>query len=85
MGKKKIMEKLNRYAVVIDTYVYAQGDEEAKKMAHDIKRKINGDHTKIVEIHECTYGALEPRELLDLSEPKVNGDTVWTEEDDLPF
>jgi len=80
-----VREKLNRYAVVIDTYVYAQGDEEAKKMAHDIKRKINGDHTKIVEIHECPYGALEPRELLDLSEPKVNGDTVWTEEDDLPF
>ena len=37
------MNRLNRYAVVIDTYVYAQGDKEAKKLAHDIKRKIKGD------------------------------------------
>ncbi len=79
------MEELNRYAVVIDTYVYAQGDVEAKKMAHDIKRKVNGDHTKIISIHRSPYGDLEPIELRDISEPKVNGDTVWNEEDDLPF
>ena len=79
------MEKLNRYAVVIDTYVYAQSDEGARKIAHDIKRKVNGDHTKIVEIHECPFGSFEPREILNLSEPIVNGDTVWTEKDELPF
>ena len=79
------MLELNRYAVVIDTYVYAQGDEEAKKMAHDIKRKVNGDHTKIISIHRCPYAALETIELRDISEPKINGDTVWTENDELPF
>ena len=79
------MNRLNRYAVVIDTYVYAQGDKEAKKLAHDIKRKIKGDHTKIISIHSCPYGTLEPIELRDISEPKINGDTVWTENDDLPF
>ena len=79
------MNRLNRYAVVIDTYVYAQGDKEAKKLAHDIKRKIKGDHTKIISIHSCPYGTLEPIELRDISESKVNGDTVWTKEDDLPF
>ena len=79
------MNRLNRYAVVIDTYVYAQGDKEAKKLAHDIKRKIKGDHTKIISIHSCPYGTLEPIELRDISEVKINGDTVWTENDDLPF
>jgi len=79
------MEKLKRYTVVIDTYVYAQGDEEARKIAHDIKRKINGEQTKILEIDESPFASLETRPLEDLSEPKINGDTVWTEEDELPF
>ena len=79
------MEKLNRYAVVIDTYVYAQGDEEARKIAHDIRKKVNGEQTRILEIDESPFASLETRPLEDLSEPKINGDTVWTEEDELPF
>ena len=79
------MNKLKRYAVVIDTYVYAQGDEEARKIAHDIRKKVNGEQTRILEIDESPFASLETRPLEDLSEPKINGDTVWTEEDELPF
>ena len=79
------MEKIKRYTVVIDTYVYAQGDEEARKIAHDIRKKVNGEQTRILEIDESPFASLETRPLEDLSEPKINGDTVWTEEDDLPF
>jgi len=79
------MVKLNRYTVVIDTYVYAQGDEEARKIAHDIRKKVNGEQTRILEIDESPFASLETRPLEDLSEPKINGDTVWTEEDELPF
>tara|TARA_B100001063_G_C16458373_1_gene401814 strand:- start:42 stop:281 length:240 start_codon:yes stop_codon:yes gene_type:complete len=79
------MEKLNRYTVVIDTYVYAQGDEEARKIAHDIRKKVKGEQTRILEIDESPFASLETRPLEDLSEPKINGDTVWTEEDELPF
>jgi len=79
------MEKLKRYTVVIDTYVYAQGDEEARKIAHDIRKKVNGEQTRILEIDESPFASLETRPLEDLSEPKINGDTVWTEKDELPF
>tara|TARA_B100001769_G_C22059861_1_gene569975 strand:+ start:341 stop:580 length:240 start_codon:yes stop_codon:yes gene_type:complete len=79
------MVKLKRYTVVIDTYVYAQGDEEARKIAHDIRKKVNGEQTRILEIDESPFASLETRPLEDLSEPKINGDTVWTEEDKLPF
>ena len=79
------MVKLKRYTVVIDTYVYAQGDEEARKIAHDIRKKVNGEQTRILEIDENPFASLETRPLEDLSEPKINGDTVWTEEDELPF
>ncbi len=79
------MVKLKRYTVVIDTYVYAQGDEEARKIAHDIKKKVNGEQTRILEIDESPFASLETRPLEDLSEPKINGDTVWTEKDELPF
>ena len=80
------MNRLKRYAVVIDTYVYAQGDEEARKIAHDIKRNITGgDHVRIVEMAECPFASTQCRNLEDLSEPKINGDTVWNENDELPF
>ena len=79
------MVKLKRYTVVIDTYVYAQGDEEARKIAHDIRKKVKGEQTRILEIDESPFASLETRPLEDLSEPKINGDTVWTEEDELPF
>ena len=35
------MEKLKRYAVVIDTYVYAENDYmKLEKQAHDIKNLV---------------------------------------------
>ena len=79
------MKTKKRYTVVIDTYVYAQGDEEARKIAHDIRKKVNGEHTRILEIDETPFASLETRPLEDLSEPKINGDTIWTEKDELPF
>ena len=80
------MNRLKRYAVVIDTYVYAQGDEEARKIAHDIKRNItDGDHVRVIEITECPFASIQTRNLEDISEPNINGDTVWTEIDELPF
>ena len=79
------MRNKKRYAVVIDTYVYADNDYMARKIAHGIRRNINGDFTRVLEIDECPYASLETRPLEDLSEPKINGDTVWTEEDELPF
>ena len=80
------MNKLKRYTVVIDTYVYAQGDEEVRKIAHDIKRNItNGDHARVIEITECPFASMQTRNLEDISEPNINGDTVWTEIDELPF
>jgi len=79
------MSKLKRYAVVIDTYVYAQGDEEARKIAHDVKRGIVGNHSRVIEITECPFASIQTRNLEDISEPNINGDTVWTESDELPF
>ena len=79
------MAKLKRYTVVIDTYIYAENDYMARKIAHDIRKKVNGEQTRILEIDESPFTSLETRPLEDLSEPKINGDTVWTEEDELPF
>ena len=58
-----------RYAVVIDTYVYAENDYMARKIAHGIKRKIYGDHTRVIEINECPFASLQHRSLDDISEP----------------
>ena len=77
------MEKLKRYTVVIDTYVYAQGDEEARKIAHDIRKKVNGEQTRVLEIDESPYANLETRPLEDISEPQDKH--KWTEKDELPF
>ena len=38
------MRNKKRYAIVIDTYVYADNDYMARKMAHNLKREIKGDH-----------------------------------------
>ena len=70
-----------RYAVVIDTYVYAENDYMARKIAHGIKRKIYGDHTRVIEITECPFASLQTRSLDDISEP-----TSCTKcEEKLPF
>jgi hypothetical protein len=57
--------------------------KEMKKL--EIRKKVNGEQTRILEIDESPFASLETRPLEDLSEPKINGDTVWTEEDELPF
>jgi hypothetical protein len=77
------MRNKKRYAVVIDTYVYADNDYMARKMAHNLKRNINGDFTRVLEIDECPYASLETRPLDDLSEPTST--SKWTNEDPLPF
>ena len=63
-GKNK-----KRYAVVIDTYVYAENDYMARKIAHGMKRKVNGDHTRVIKITECPFASLQTRSLNDISEP----------------
>lgn len=72
------MRNKKRYAVVIDTYVYADNDYMARKMAHNIKRTINGDHTRVIEIYECPFAMLKYRSLDDISEPAIK-------ETELPF
>jgi hypothetical protein len=72
-----------RYAVVIDTYVYAENDYMARKIAHGIKRNVNGDHTRVVEIDECPFASLQHRSLDNISEP--TSISKWTNEDPLPF
>ena len=73
-----------RYAVVIDTYVYAENDYMARKIAHGIKRNINGDHTRVIEITECPFASLQTRSLDDLTEPTTST-SKWTDKDPLPF
>ena len=70
-----------RYAVVIDTYVYAENDYMARKIAHGIKRKIYGDHTRVIEIDECPFASMQTRSLNDISEPVSRTKS----EEELPF
>ena len=72
------MRKLKRYAVVIDTYVYAENDYMARKKAHNIKRGIVGDHSRVIEIDECPFASFKNRPLDDISEPAIK-------ESELPF
>tara|TARA_R110001592_G_scaffold362013_2_gene674545 strand:- start:418 stop:693 length:276 start_codon:yes stop_codon:yes gene_type:complete len=85
-----------RYAVVIDTYVYAENDYMARKKAHDIKRGIVGDHSRVIEINECPFASIETRALDNIGEPlklqnnqnKVKFEistSKWTDKDPLPF
>ena len=53
----------------------------ARKIAHGIKRKVYGDHTRVIEINECPFASLQTRSLDDISEP-----TSRTKcEEELPF
>jgi len=72
------MRNKKRYAVVIDTYVYADNDYMARKIAHNMKRNVNGDHTRIIEINECPFASIETRSLDNISEPAIK-------ETELPF
>ena len=72
------MRKLKRYAVVIDTYVYAENDYMARKKAHNIKRVIVGDHSRVIEISECPFASMQTRDLENISEPAIK-------ESELPF
>ena len=79
------MRNKKRYAVVIDTYVYAENDYMARKKAHNIKREIVGDHSRVIEISECPFASMQTRELEDLSEPVSKNSNIWVESDELPF
>jgi hypothetical protein len=72
-GKNK-----KRYAVVIDTYVYAENDYMARKIAHGIKRKIYGDYTRVIDIYEQPFAGIKTRSLDNISEPAIK-------ETELPF
>tara|TARA_B100000989_G_scaffold256439_1_gene205633 strand:+ start:1557 stop:1814 length:258 start_codon:yes stop_codon:yes gene_type:complete len=79
-----------RYAVVIDTYVYAENDYMARQAAHNIKRNItNGDNSRVIEISEIPFASLLSRELEDISEPTKKIDFSSTQrsiyDDELPF
>jgi hypothetical protein len=78
------MRNKKRYAVVIDTYVYADNDYMARKMAHNLKRNINGDHTSVIDIYEQPFAGIKTRELEDLTEPPTST-SKWTDKDPLPF
>ena len=75
------MRNKKRYAVVIDTYVYAENDYMARKIAHGMKRNINGDHTRVIEINECPFASLQHRSLDNISEPTSHAKC----EEKLPF
>tara|TARA_B110000977_G_C10850637_1_gene405651 strand:+ start:465 stop:710 length:246 start_codon:yes stop_codon:yes gene_type:complete len=81
------MKNLKRYAVVIDTYIYAENDYEARQQAHDIKntvyREFKSDGLRVADIIKCPYSSLTTQSLNDISEPEsVN---TWTVNDPLPF
>ncbi len=78
-------KKENRYVVTFEAYVYAENDYMARKKAHDIKRGIVGDHSRVIEIDECPFASFKNRSLDDISEPTLNNSNVWVESDELPF
>ena len=78
------MRNKKRYAVVIDTYVYADNDYMARKMAHNLKRQVSGDHTRVIDIYEQPFAGIKTRSLEDLTEPTTST-SKWTNEDPLPF
>lgn len=60
------MEKLKRYTVTIDLYVYANTDNEAIKEAKKVIDTLeNKDDCKveILSIYETNFGSLQSREL----------------------
>ena len=69
-----------RYAVVIDTYVYAENDYMARKIAHNIKNKCSGYDPRVIEIVEAPFGSLNTRKLENISDI-----TYEKEQEDLPF
>ena len=83
------MSDQNRYVVKWESYVYADNDYMARKIAHGIKRNITGgDHAKVIEISEMPFASLQSRELEDISEPMPKDsyyNSLKIEEDELPF
>ena len=79
------MRNKKRYAVVIDTYVYADNDYMARKMAHNLKRQVSGDHTRVIDIYEQPFAGIKTRSLDNISEPTLDNSNVWVESDELPF
>ena len=74
------MADKKRYAVVIDTYVYAENDYMARKIAHGVKRECSGYEPKVIEIVEAPFGSLNTRKLENVSDI-----TYKEDQDDLPF
>jgi len=62
------MEKLKRYTVTIDLYVYANSDDDAMNEAKEIVKILenkNDSKTEILSIHETPFGTIgEARKVL---------------------
>lgn len=55
------MEKLKRYTVTIDLYVYANSDDDAMNEAKEIVKILenkNDSKTEILSIHETPFGTI---------------------------
>ena len=81
------MRNLKRYAVVIDTYIYAENDYEARQQAHNMKnsiyREFKSDDLRVADIVKCPYASLTTQSLDNISEPELTN--KWTNNDPLPF
>ncbi len=74
------MANKKRYAVVIDTYVYAENDYMARKIAHEVKKECSGYEPKVIGITETPFASLHTRKL-----ENINDITYKEDQDDLPF
>ena len=79
MRNKKKIRSSNRHISMLKMITWLE------KKAHDIRKNVNGDFTRVLEIDESPYASLETRPLEDLSEPVSKNNNVWVESDELPF
>ena len=55
------MSKTNRYAVVLDAFVYADSDEQAIEKANKIKEfllSLDDNQASVLSIHEQQFGKI---------------------------
>lgn len=60
------MEKLKRYTVTLDAYLYAENDNEAKenaKMLIELINKIDDSRAQVLKLEETPFGKLIFREV----------------------
>tara|TARA_R110000803_G_scaffold171674_1_gene234565 strand:+ start:418 stop:657 length:240 start_codon:yes stop_codon:yes gene_type:complete len=76
--------KLKRYVVKMDMYVYAENDYMARKRAHKLSKTLNTEKyntsANVIEIGEQEFGTMEYYKLDNHTEPADREDKA-----DLPF